>query len=67
MFPYSYTSIQSPLDQVEVQTFVSLDAPILGDIHLSLTNSGLYLIIGAFTVLTLNILITSFNKVISNR
>jgi F-type H+-transporting ATPase subunit a len=67
MFPYSYTSIQSPLDQFEIQTFVSLDAPILGDIHFSLTNIGLYLTIGAFTVLTMNVLTTSFNRVVSNR
>jgi F-type H+-transporting ATPase subunit a len=45
---------------------LSIDAPILGNLHLSLTNIGLYLTIGAFIVLTLNILATNYNKVVSN-
>ena len=61
-----YTYINSPLDQFEIRNLLSLDAPILGDLQISLTNIGLYLTIGAFAVLTLNVLSTNYNKVISN-
>jgi F-type H+-transporting ATPase subunit a len=43
-----------------------LDAPILANLHISLTNIGLYLTIGAILVLTLNVLATNYNKVVSN-
>ena len=62
----SYINIPSPLDQFEIRNLLSLDAPILGNLHLSLTNIGLYLTIGAFLVLTLNVLATNYNKVVSN-
>jgi F-type H+-transporting ATPase subunit a len=61
-----YTVIASPLDQFEVRNLLSLDAPIFGNLHLSLSNIGLYLTIGAFTVLILNVLATNYNKVVSN-
>lgn len=58
--------ISSPLDQFEIRDLLSLDAPILGNLHLSVTNIGLYLTIATFLVLTLNILATNYNKVVSN-
>lgn len=63
---YKYTYISSPLNQFEIRNLLSLDAPIFGDLQISLTNIGLYLTIGAFAVLTLNVLSTNYNKVISN-
>jgi F-type H+-transporting ATPase subunit a len=66
MSNYSYTTISSPLDQFEIINLLSLDAPILGNLHISLTNIGLYLTIGTFLVLTLNVLATNYNKVVSN-
>ncbi len=63
---YIYCSIISPLDQFEIRNLLSLDAPILANIHISLTNIGLYLTIGAYLVLTLNFLATNYNKVIAN-
>jgi len=62
-----YTIIASPLDQFEIRNLISLDAPIIGNLHVSLTNIGLYLTIGALSVLTLNLLSTNYNKVVSNR
>lgn len=59
-------AIQSPLDQFEVRNLISIDAPVLFDLHMSLTNIGLYLIISTFVVLNLSILATNNNKVISN-
>ena len=66
MTTYSYTHVTSPLDQFEIRDLLSLDAPILGNLHLSLTNIGLYLTLGTFFILTLNMLATNYNKVISN-
>jgi F-type H+-transporting ATPase subunit a len=37
--------INSPLEQFEVVSLINLNAPILGDIHLSLTNLSLYTLI----------------------
>jgi F-type H+-transporting ATPase subunit a len=58
--------IISPLDQFEIRDLLSIDAPILGNIHLSITNIGLYLIIGVFFILTLNLLSTNYNKLVGN-
>jgi hypothetical protein len=61
-----FTSTTSPLDQFEIRNLLSLDAPLLGNLHISLTNIGLYLTIGAFLVLTSSVLATNYNKVVSN-
>ncbi len=61
-----FLEISSPLDQFEVRNLLSIDAPILGELSLSLTNIGLYLTIAATIVLTLNLLATNYNKVVSN-
>ena len=66
MKDYLFLEISSPLDQFEIRNFLSLDAPILANIHLSLTNIGLYLLIGISIALTLNLLATNYNKVVSN-
>jgi len=60
------TIINSPLDQFEVRNLLSLDAPILGDIYLSITNISLYLTIGIIIAFSFNILSTNYNKIISN-
>jgi len=64
---YTCTEILSPLDQFEVRNLLSIDAPVLGNINVSLTNIGLYLTIGFFLFLSLNVLATNENKVISNK
>jgi F-type H+-transporting ATPase subunit a len=66
MYNFSYTTISSPLDQFEIRNLLSLDAPILGNIHISITNIGLYLTIGTILILSLNLLATNYNKVVSN-
>jgi F-type H+-transporting ATPase subunit a len=62
-----YTDISSPLDQFEIRNLISIDAPVLANIHLSITNIGLYLTIGAFIIISLNILAINYNKILSNR
>jgi F-type H+-transporting ATPase subunit a len=66
MQDFLYTSILSPLDQFEIRDLLSLNAPLLGNLHVSLTNIGLYLTLGAIAVLSLNVLATNYNKVVSN-
>jgi len=61
-----FTEITSPLDQFEIRNLLSLDAPVLGNLHISLTNIGLYLTIGALLLLTMNVLATNYNRVVSN-
>lgn len=65
MFNNSFFA-SSPLDQFEIRDFISLKAPILFDIQFSLTNIGMYLSLGTFIVLCLNLLATNSNKIVSN-
>lgn len=58
--------ILSPLTQFEVRDLLSLDTPIIGNLHISLTNIGFYLTLGAFIIISLNLLSTNYNKLISN-
>jgi F-type H+-transporting ATPase subunit a len=61
-----FIAVSSPLDQFEVRNLLSIDAPILNNLSLSLTNIGLYLTIAATIVFTLNLLATNYNKVVAN-
>lgn len=65
-YQQSFTIIASPLDQFEVRNLLSLNAPIFGNINLAVTNIGLYLTIGAFIIILLNVITTNYNKVVSN-
>nr|YP_010727755.1 ATP synthase F0 subunit a [Leptographium wingfieldii]YP_010727803.1 ATP synthase F0 subunit a [Leptographium terebrantis]YP_010899364.1 ATP synthase F0 subunit a [Leptographium aureum]WHN64131.1 ATP synthase F0 subunit a [Leptographium sp.]WDZ67392.1 ATP synthase F0 subunit a [Leptographium wingfieldii]WDZ67440.1 ATP synthase F0 subunit a [Leptographium wingfieldii]WDZ67487.1 ATP synthase F0 subunit a [Leptographium wingfieldii]WDZ67534.1 ATP synthase F0 subunit a [Leptographium wingfield len=58
--------ILSPLSQFEIRDLLSIDAPILGNLHISLTNIGFYLTIALFIILALNLLSTNYNKLVSN-
>jgi F-type H+-transporting ATPase subunit a len=57
--------VASPLSQFEIRDLLSLD--VLGNIHFSVTNIGLYLTIGAFFLLVINLLSTNYNKLVSNK
>jgi hypothetical protein len=61
-----FAIVASPLDQFEVRDLLSLNAPILGNINLAITNIGLYLTIAALMILLLAVLATNYNKVVSN-
>ena len=60
---YNYNS---PLDQFEIRDFISLNASVLNDINISLTNIGLYLIIASFIIINFNIINNNLNRLISN-
>jgi F-type H+-transporting ATPase subunit a len=59
-------TILSPLDQFELRDLISINANILGNLHISLTNIGLYLLISCTIILTLSLLATNYNKIVSN-
>lgn len=56
----------SPLDQFSIKNLLSLDAPILGDASLSLTNIGLYLTLGSLIVIVLYLVSNNYSKIVSN-
>ena len=62
----NFVNILSPLDQFEVRNLLSLDAPILGNLSLSLTNIGLYLTIGGYLVFIISLLSSNNNKIVPN-
>jgi F-type H+-transporting ATPase subunit a len=59
--------INSPLEQFEVTSLLSLNAPILGYLHISLTNLALYTLL-AVTIITLfHVLANNQTKLIPSR
>lgn len=62
-----WNEILSPLNQFEIRDLLCIDGPLLGNLHLSLTNIGFYLIIGGFFLLVINLLSTNYNKLVSNK
>lgn len=61
-----FAQIISPLDQFEIRDLVSLNAPVLGNLSLSLTNIGLYLSLAGLFVFILSIVSTNNNKLVPN-
>lgn len=62
----SFFSILSPLDQFEVRNLLGINAPIMGNLSLSLTNIGLYLIIAGYIVFFVSLLSSNNNKIVPN-
>lgn len=58
--------IASPLDQFEIRSLLSLEAPMLANMHTSLTNISLYLTIAAFICYTVNLLARNYNRIVAN-
>jgi F-type H+-transporting ATPase subunit a len=58
--------ILSPLSQFEVTNLIGVNAPILGNLHLNLTNLSLYSIFVVLTILGLHIYANNDNKIIPN-
>ena len=62
----TFNHIISPLDQFEIRDLMKLDAPILGNLSLSITNIGLYLTIAGYLVFAISVLSDNDRKIISN-
>jgi F-type H+-transporting ATPase subunit a len=58
--------ILSPLDQFEIRDLLSLDIGLFNNLHFSLTNLGLYLIISMFLIISYSLLAINNNKIIPN-
>lgn len=57
---------QNPLDQFEIRDLIGINAPVLGNFSLSLTNIGLYLTLAGYFVFALSVLGTNNGKILSN-
>lgn len=62
----NFSNIISPLDQFEIRNLISLDAPVLGNLSISLTNIGLYLTIAGYLVFIISLVSNNNNRVVSN-
>jgi F-type H+-transporting ATPase subunit a len=58
--------ITNPLDQFEIRDLISINAPILGNLYLSLTNILLYLIISFTIIILLSSMTNNSRKLIHN-
>lgn len=65
IFNSSFNTL-SPLSQFEIRDLLSIDTPILGNLHVSITNIGFYLTIGAIFLILISLLGTNYNKLVSN-
>ncbi len=60
-----YTQINfNPLEQFEIRDFITLDAPILFNLHLSLTNISAYLITSFLLIVLINLLTGRYSSLI---
>ena len=60
-------NIYSPLEQFEVSNLVSLDLPIFGQFHISLTNLGLYTIITIILAIAFHAVAFNNHKLVPSR
>lgn len=58
--------IASPLDQFEIRSFLSLEAPLLANLHIFLSNIAFYLTIAAFISYLVNLLARNYNIIVAN-
>ena len=61
----SYDS-NSPLDQFEIRDLISIDAPLIDNLHLSVTNIALYLTMASVLMFTIHLIIEDTNKLTLN-
>jgi F-type H+-transporting ATPase subunit a len=59
--------INSPLEQFEVNSLISVVAPIFGYINITLSNLGLYSILILIIILSLHIISNNENKILPSK
>ena len=62
-----FNHILSPLSQFEVLNLIGLNSPLLGNIHISITNISLYSVIILIIIVGLHLLGNNENKIIPNK
>lgn len=65
--PQTYLLINSPLEQFEVSNLLSLNAPILGYINISLTNLALYSLLVLFIIVSIHYISNNENKLVPSK
>ena len=63
----NFVYFTNPLSQFEIRDFFNIKLSFLNNLQLSLTNIGLYLVIGGLFILIINLLSTNYNKLIGNK
>lgn len=63
---YNQISNYSPLDQFEIRDLIGIKAPILFNAQFFLTNIGMYLCLGTFIAICLNVLALNKDKTVAN-
>lgn len=58
--------VLSPLDQFEIRNLFSVDAVIFNNLHISITNIGLYLSLSTLFIVLYSVLANNYNKLVSN-
>jgi len=58
--------INSPLDQFEIRNLISIEAPILGNLSISMTNILLYLVLASYITFYFSILTTNYLRLVAN-
>ena len=61
-----FNLVATPLDQFEIRDLISINAPLLADVHISLTNISLYLAICSYIILNFNLVSNNLNKLVPN-
>jgi len=61
-----YEEILSPLNQFDIRNLLSIDLPVLGNLNISLTNIGFYLVLGILFTIVLVVVSTNYNRLVSN-
>lgn len=57
----------NPLDQFEIVNLISVYAFILGNKQLTVNNIGLYMTVSLYIAISINIITTNYDKIISNK
>lgn len=59
--------VNSPLEQFEVSSLISVIAPVFGYINITLSNLGLYSILILFIILSLHTITNNENKILPSK
>ena len=59
--------INSPLEQFEVSSLISVIAPIFGYINITLSNLGVYSILILFIIISLHLISNNENKILPSK
>ena len=62
-----FNYLYNPLEQFSIRDLVVTTVPLFLNLHISLTNIGLYLMIGSIFIFLLSIITTNYNRIKSNQ